>query len=480
MRHFVHTRVFAAPAPVAALALGVTVPAASRVLIPASRRAQRFTPSGAAATCSAIALASVAARADEHLAPASGTQKQSGIVHRSPRRGGLDDPRSPGNTALGAVRQCGSGRSLGRDRQVNVVRGCAGLPDHCDLTPTAERRHRTGAPRRHLLVGNIGSGRRQRQAPGRGTGTTQSSSAPIPQSRFTRAVRRITALSQSRLQGQKGRFEIHVFHGSFEDHLDKIASVCRDGFTFTFIDPTGWNIRSEPVLEFLRGQKGEFLINFMAEHVNRHAEYSKVAASFGRFLADPDWEGDFNALPQDWSNEERVMYLLKRKVKETRAATYLPDFPILKPREDRVKMRLMLGTHSPKGLEVFRDVQAKVERTEIETRNRLRDSSNHQVGLFSDDEIATIHQEAAGIGCLRYQREAEALVREFLSGRRAAPFGAIATEILEATPIRLTQLRRLVDAMKRRGLVAFDLPPRKRVPRSETRISLAGPGFRAR
>ena len=109
MRHFVHTRVFAAPAPVAALALGVTVPAASRVLIPAPRRAQRFTPSGAAATCSAIALAPVAARADEHLAPASGTQKQAGIVHCSPRRGGLDDPRLPGNTALGAVRQCGSG-----------------------------------------------------------------------------------------------------------------------------------------------------------------------------------------------------------------------------------------------------------------------------------------------------------------------------------------------------------------------------------
>ena len=204
MRHFVHTRVFAAPALVAALALGVTVPAASRVLIPASRRAQRFTPSGAAATCSAIALASVAARADEHLAPASGTQKQSGIVHRSPRRGGLDDPRSPGNTALGAVRQCGSGRSLGRDRQVNVVRGCAGLPDHCDLTPTAERRHRTGAPRRHLLVGNIGSGRRQRQAPGRGTGTTQSSSAPIPQSRFTRAVRRITGATRQGWSRRKG------------------------------------------------------------------------------------------------------------------------------------------------------------------------------------------------------------------------------------------------------------------------------------
>ena len=279
---------------------------------------------------------------------------------------------------------------------------------------------------------------------------------------------------------QNGRFDIHVFRGSFEDHLDKIASVCRDGFTFTFIDPTGWNIRSEPVLEFLRGQKGEFLVNFMAEHVNRHAEYSKVAASFGRFLADPDWERDFNALPQDWSNEERVMYLLKRKVKATRAATYLPDFPILKPREDRVKMRLMLGTHSPKGLEVFRDVQAKVEHTEIETRNRLRDSSNHQVRLFSDDEIATIHQETAGVGCLRYQREAESHVKDFLSDRRTATFDAIATEILEATPIRLKQIRRLVDAMKRRGIVAFDLPPRKRLPQPETPISLVDNGFRAR
>ena len=94
-------------------------------------------------------LAPVTARADEHLAPAPGTQKQPGIVHRRPLRGALDDPRSPGNTALGAVRKCGPGRSLGRDRQVHSVRGCAGLPGPCDLTPTPQRRHRTGARRRH-------------------------------------------------------------------------------------------------------------------------------------------------------------------------------------------------------------------------------------------------------------------------------------------------------------------------------------------
>ena len=150
-RHYFLSAVpVAAPAAVAALARGVTVPAASRVLIPASRRAHRFAPSEVAATRPAVLLAPITARADEHLVPAPGTQKHPGIVHRRPRRGGLDDPQSSGNTALGAVRTCGSGRSLGRDRQVNSVRGCAGLPDPCDLTATPQRRHRTGARRRHL------------------------------------------------------------------------------------------------------------------------------------------------------------------------------------------------------------------------------------------------------------------------------------------------------------------------------------------
>ena len=179
MRHFVRARGFAAPVLVAALALGVTVPAAACLLIPASRRAQRFTPSGAAATCSAIALASVAARADEHLAPASGTQKQSGIVHCSPRRGGLDDPRLPGNTALGAVRQCGSGRSLGRDRQVSTVRGCVSLLAESDLTPTHERRHRSCARCARAMGRQHGSGGKQRHVPGGHTGTIQSRCAPI-------------------------------------------------------------------------------------------------------------------------------------------------------------------------------------------------------------------------------------------------------------------------------------------------------------
>ena len=193
MRHFVRACAFAAPAPVAPLALGMTVPAAPRVLIPASRPAQRFTPSEAAAACPAVLLASVAARADEHLAPASGTQKQSGIVHCSPRRGGLDDPRLPGNTAFGAVRKCGSGRSLGRDPQVSAVRGCVGLLADSDLTPTHERRHRRYARRARPLAGSIGSGGKPRHVPSGRGGPIQRWFASTGTVKFTRAVRHLFA-----------------------------------------------------------------------------------------------------------------------------------------------------------------------------------------------------------------------------------------------------------------------------------------------
>ena len=292
--------------------------------------------------------------------------------------------------------------------------------------------------------------------------------------RFCLCEKRADAVAELRRYAeQKGSLEIHVFHGSFEDSLDQIAGACRDGFTFTFIDPTGWNIRSEPVLEFLREQNGEFLLNFMAEHVNRHAEFPKVAASFGRFLADPGWEADFNALPPDWSNEKRIMHLLKSRMKATRAATYLPDFAIHKPRENRVKMRLVLGTHSAKGLEVFRDVQEKVERTEIEMRNQLHDPSGQHLSLFSEDEIVAMQQNAAGVGCPRFQRDAEERVKEWLTERTFATFTDIATGVLEEVPMRLTQIKYLLSAMRKQRIVAFDLPPRRRVPQPNTRISLA-------
>lgn len=268
------------------------------------------------------------------------------------------------------------------------------------------------------------------------------------------------------------QFEFKAVSGSFEKRLGEIAEFCRDGFTFTFIDPTGWDIDSAPILEFLKEQRGEFLVNFMEEHINRHAGYSQVAESFGRFLADPEWACQFDALPSEWSNGEKVLHLFREKIKRVGAATYLVDFPIEKPGEKRVKMRLLLGTHSRKGMEVFRDVQWRVEQEAVTVQDRSR-RDERQDGLFTPEEIAALRQGLTGIGSSRFRREAEERIKRMLARKKTTTFGSIAKDILEHVPMRLTQIRDLARAMKKRCVVSYELPPRRQVPQDDTKISLA-------
>jgi three-Cys-motif partner protein len=273
------------------------------------------------------------------------------------------------------------------------------------------------------------------------------------------------------------KFEIHVFEGAFEDNLNAIAAKLPDGFTFTFIDPTGWNIRNDKVFQFIRdrcrpGLGGEFMLNFMSDHIIRHAGYADVASSFGKFLANPDWESDFTALPSGWNNEQKMLHLMKAKMRESDVATYLPDFSIMVPRKDRVKMRLILGTHSPKGLEVFRDVQEKVEKQELEMRQNLRDGDSPQISLFSAADIAAFQQEQKGVGCKANRARAEAIIIDFLKERPHAFPGPMFNMAMERVPIRRPHLNQLLIDMRGRGIVSFDLPSPKRVPQGDTLITL--------
>ncbi len=289
--------------------------------------------------------------------------------------------------------------------------------------------------------------------------------------RFCFCERRPEAVARLRdYAGKNSRFQIHVFPGLFEDNLNGIAKACREGFTFTFIDPTGWDIRSGPVFEFLKASRGEFLLNFMSEHVNRHAGWDQVSTSFGRFLADPDWQDEFAALPQHLSNEERVLLLLKRQMKNCGAAAYLPDIPILKPRENRIKMRLVLGTHSRKGLEVFRDVHEKVELTELQTRNTISKEESNQPGFWSNIEESESQQRAMGVGSPVQRYASRCLIMEALNSGPAR-FDDLAAQVMEAQAMRLTHTKDLLNAMRQENFVTFDLVAKAKKPQPETIIS---------
>ena len=269
---------------------------------------------------------------------------------------------------------------------------------------------------------------------------------------------------------QHSSYDIRVFPGKFESNLDKIQDFCKNGFTFTFIDPTGWNIDSGPIFDFLKEQRGEFLFNFMADAINRHAECDIVYESFGRFLASPEWKADFDAEPAFLSNEERVLRVLKRKIRESGAAMYVPDFPILNPYKNRIKMRLLLGTFNEMGVSVFRDVQFNVEQLEIKTRDRIKEDQQGYKSLFDADEVAAIKQKLAGVGCPQYVEMAKTKITHLLSCRTHMRYKELSTAILEDVSIKMTQLNGVMNEMKIAGTISFELPPRKRVPRADTVI----------
>lgn len=272
---------------------------------------------------------------------------------------------------------------------------------------------------------------------------------------------------------QKSEFDIRVFSGAFEENLDGILSECRDGFTFTFIDPTGWNIESGKVFNFLRQLNGEFLFNFMAEEVNRHAGWDGVAASVGRFLADPKWKASFEALP-DAPNEVKVLQLLKAKMKEAKVATYLTDMAIRKPREERIKMRLILGTHSGYGVEVFRNVQEKVEKQAILTRQAIQAKESGQPQLFPEDQIVDFETGRDGVGCAGHLKRATDFLLDIVSCRPGIKFSTVASEVMEQIPVRKTHLNKIVATKRKDGLLHFDLPNGKRTPDRDTKIWPAG------
>ena len=279
-----------------------------------------------------------------------------------------------------------------------------------------------------------------------------------------------SAAKLRRFADERQEFDIRVFQGSFEDNIDAISADCRHGFTFTFIDPTGWNIESETVFEFLRNLNGEFLFNFMAEEVNRHAGWQGVAASFGRFLADPAWSEKFHALPDDWSNETKILVLLKQQMKEAGTATYLPDMTILKPLESRTKMRLVLGTHNVQGVEVFRTIQQKVEKEAVSARHRVAVERSGQPFLFPSNQLAEFEAERDGVGCRAYLDRAADRLRSIVADRPGTEFEPLAGEVMEEVPVRTTDLNTIAMNLRRSGKLRFDLPPRKRTPTPTTPI----------
>lgn len=264
--------------------------------------------------------------------------------------------------------------------------------------------------------------------------------------------------------------KIYLFKGRFEDNLDAISAEIDGGFTFTFIDPTGFKIGSKPICDFLRKHRSEFLMNFMADHINRFTELKDVESAFAQLLADDKWRARYDKFPSNMSGEQRILILLKDYFKDLANAKYVPDFAVLKPAHERLQMRLVLGTGSAEGVKLFRDTHKRVELRERQVRSDIK--LGNQVSLFSPEYLAETEQAAYGFGCEKQRQIASDAILSSLRTKGPLEFRHLWPRILETALVTQSDVKDILTGLKKSCAINFELPPKKKKVQSDTLISL--------
>ncbi len=136
MRHFFIAGVLRAARTITTLALGVTVPPTSSSLVALAGGPNAGAPCRRRTAGTAVALPPIAARADQHLAAASGTHKQPSIVHRTSNA--MKCWTTQPCAAILGIDPCASAdRGAAPDliAKSNWVRGCVGFIADANFTP---------------------------------------------------------------------------------------------------------------------------------------------------------------------------------------------------------------------------------------------------------------------------------------------------------------------------------------------------------
>lgn len=151
-------------------------------------------------------------------------------------------------------------------------------------------------------------------------------------------------------------FTIETFNGKFEDAVAQINRTMAGSFALTFIDPTGWTgyefDKVKPIFEHI---PGEVLLNFMFDFVNRFTASSDsvTLASFDGILGS-GWKEKLDA--SSLTREEAITAIFNEQFCAAGRLKYVLSTPIEKL-SDRTHFRLVYGTRSAEGLDVYRDVE---------------------------------------------------------------------------------------------------------------------------
>lgn len=223
--------------------------------------------------------------------------------------------------------------------------------------------------------------------------------------------------------------EIETRNSEFEAALPDILKFAKaagpKSFTFTFIDPTGWSGFSMDVIApLLELTPSEVLINFMTDYVKRFVELPDEAtgAEFVKMFG-----SDVRPAIKGLGSEEREEALVAEYMKNLGQRGNFPFVAsaiVFKPEIESTYFHLIYATRNRKGLEVFKEVETKMQPVMASARAgakaRKEEERSGQLSILGTGSLRTspLHVRLAQ----RYRERARANVWKLLTSKGTVPY----------------------------------------------------------
>lgn len=257
---------------------------------------------------------------------------------------------------------------------------------------------------------------------------------------------------------------------------DILQFVLRGGsksFPFIFIDPTGWSgFAMNAIAPLLRLKPGEVLINFMTGHIRRFIDSpnDETRESFEALFG----SGEFRTKVQGLERQDREDALVEayaRNVKKAGDFSYVCSAIVLHPEIDRTHFHLIYATRSPKGVEVFKEVERKamevMESARAGAQQRKREKNTGQRELFGSE----VRYESSLYEKLRerYLVQAKSQVQAAVQASGRVPYDEIWSAALSIPLVWEADLKSWIAAWCKNGSMRIEgMKPKQRVPSRES------------
>lgn len=259
---------------------------------------------------------------------------------------------------------------------------------------------------------------------------------------------------------------VTALHAEFERAIPDVLKAIGKAFSLVFIDPTGWTGFGLRQIAPILTSRGEILVNFMFDHINRFLDAANPDVSFDELFGGPGWESVLVAAAR---REDAIIAFYRERMRTIGKFEYITWTRIRKPTADRAYFYLVYGIRHPKGLVEFRRVErqevAEQERVRLDAKQAKRIDRSGQSELFLASDVETGPPSFDEERRLNLQT-AERRLDDMLAAGQRIDYESAQGAMLELPLVWESDVRTIILERKKHGSIdIIGLKSRERTPK---------------